>query len=448
MPAPNEISAVNAVKQIGEGRLSSVELVTACLARIETTDGEVNAWTHLNKEAALARAEELDTIRKAGRPVGALHGVPVGIKDIIDQKDIPTECGSPIFKGDIAKANATLVNRLIEEGAIILGKTVTTEMAFMNPSDTHNPHNVSHTPGGSSSGSAAAVAAFQVPLSIGTQTNGSVIRPASYCGVFGLKPSSGVISRTGILQTSKTLDQVGVFARSLEDCALLCDVLSGYDPLDDGSTSHPKPKFQHGYHQQVPVEPALVYFELPYADRVSKDATEGIEEFLTFFEGCVEKIPAPTAFQDVIAAHRKIHLYEYNQHLGSKIDKNEELISDVLKPLIGEAKKISPSEYEDALTLREGAIKYFATFFNDFDAIIAPSALGEAPKLEEGTGDPIASTIWTAAGLPCLSMPFLVGENNLPIGVQLIGSHQGDDRLMRTANWMLNELDSNEGETV
>ena len=189
------LSAVEAARRIDEGRLSSLDLVKSCLARIEETDGQLKAWVHLDPERALKQAEEMDLIRQTGRPTGALHGVPVGLKDIVDTVDYPTERGTPVFAGRQPSQDAALVDRLREAGAVILGKTATTEFAFVHPAETRNPHNVNHSPGGSSSGSAAAVAAFHVPLAVGTQTNGSVIRPASYCGIYGFKPTRGVISR-------------------------------------------------------------------------------------------------------------------------------------------------------------------------------------------------------------------------------------------------------------
>lgn len=444
---PCSLTASEAVKKIREGSLSSVELVQSCLDRIEETDKDVKAWVHLDAEYALKQATDLDVIRKSGKPIGALHGVPVGLKDIIDTKHGPTQYGSPIFKGRQAKADAAIVEKLIDAGAVIMGKTVTTEMAFMNPSVTRNPNNMEHTPGGSSSGSAAAVAAFHVPLAIGSQTNGSVIRPASYCGIFGLKPSSGMVSRRGMLQTSKTLDQVGVFARTLEDSALLSDVIGGYDPQDAGSYARPRPQLLDGAKQEVPVNPDFAYFDLPFKDDISTDVQEGIDSILEHFEGRVERVSTPPAFSGLIGAQRHIHLYEYCEHLKEPLTNHWDKVSDVLKPLIEEGRKISKAQYEEALDLRKASFVFFNEFFNDYDAIIAPSALSEAPKFDVGTGNPVPCTIWTTAGLPCLSLPILVGENNLPVGLQLIGSYEGDDRLMRTASWVIKSLEASEETT-
>ncbi|MDA8742438.1 amidase, partial [bacterium] len=226
--APYTLTATEAVQAIASGRLSSVDLVKSCLEQIADTDASIKAWAHLDPESALAQAAECDRIRKAGLGTGPLHGLPVGLKDVIDTRDMPTQRGTDIFKDRQPDKDARLVERLRESGAVIMGKTVTTELAFVHANDTRNPHNPEYSPGGSSSGSAAAVAACHVPLAVGTQTNGSVIRPASFCGTFGFKPTRGVISRAGVLKTSDSLDQVGCFGRSLEDVALLTDALAGY----------------------------------------------------------------------------------------------------------------------------------------------------------------------------------------------------------------------------
>jgi len=440
---PNSLTATAAAAKIREGRLTSVELVKACLARIEATDGQLKAWTFLDKEGALARAGEMDELRRAGKALGPLHGIPVGLKDIIDTRDMPTENGSPIFAGRQPDADAGVTERLLEAGAVVLGKTTTTELAFMHPSKTRNPHNHEYSPGGSSSGSAAAVAGFQVPLTIGTQTNGSVIRPASFCGTYAVKPSRGMISRRGILQTSASLDQPGVFARSLEDAALLVDAISSYDPQDKLSPARPRPKLLDGARQDIPVDPDIAWFDLPYADQISGDMSEGMNEVLnglTETGATIDRMASPPAFSGLAAMHRIIHLYEFNQHLGKALSDDWEKVSDTLKPLMEEARKITSTQYEDAQGMMGNAQEFFATFFNDYDAVLTPAALGEAPKFGSGTGDPICSTIWTLCGLPCVTLPMLVGGNGLPMGVQLVGPLERDDRLMRLAAWVLKKL--------
>ena len=439
---PNSLNAVDAIRKIREGTLTSVDLVKACLARIEQTDNQVKAWVHLDPEYALAQASELDAIRQSGKPLGSLHGVPVGLKDIIDTRDYPAEHGSPIHAGRKPETDAAIVERLREAGAVILGKTATAEFAFVHPPETRNPHNPDHSPAGSSSGSAAAVAAFHVPLAIGTQTNGSVIRPASFCGTYGFKPTRGIISRRGLLQTSKSLDQVGSFARALEDVALLVDVIAGYDPTDPLCYSRPRPNMLEGSKSEAPVEPALAWFDMPFNDRLDTDAREGIEELLGALGAKVERLQAPETLSGLVAVHNTIHEYEICQHLEAEFRDHWDQISPALQAVITAAQKITQAQYEDALEVKASANSFFADFFNDYDAVIAPSAAGEAIKFGGGTGDPIFCTVWTLGGLPSLSMPLLVGENGLPIGVQLIGAAEEDDRLLRTANWLLKELNT------
>ena len=297
-----------------------------------------------------------------------------------------------------------------------------------------------HSPGGSSSGSAAAVAAFQVPLTIGTQTNGSVIRPASFCGTYGFKPTRGVISRRGLLQTSKSLDQAGVFGRTLEDIALLTDVIKGYDQADILSYARPRPQMLEGCRAEAPVEPEFVWLELPFDDRLGSDAREGLAEVIASLDGRVEKVSAPKAFGGFVEAQRIIHEFEICQHLKDIFSNHWQEISPALQQIVEHGRTISEAQYEEAQQFMVSANEYFDVFFNDFDAIITASAPGEAPKFGDGTGDPVFSTIWTLCGLPCVSLPLLIGENGLPIGVQLVARAEQDDRLLRTSNWMQNKL--------
>ena len=430
------LTASEALAAIASGRLSSVELVKSCLARIAETDGAINAWAFMDEGAALAQAAECDRIRIAGLATGPLHGIPVALKDIIDTAKMPTQRGSVIFEGRQTDHVARLVELLREAGAVIMGKTVTTELAFVHANETRNPHNPDHTPGGSSSGSAAAVAAMHVPLAIGTQTNGSVIRPASFCGVFGFKPTRGVISRDGILQTSVSLDQVGCFGRSLADVALLTDAIGGYDQRDAVSFARPRPNMSAGAGANAPVTPALAWFDLPFNDRLSDDALDGIDAVIEILGPSVERMAAADTLSDLVAVQATIHEYEIAQHQAEVFETHWDQISDTLRPVITRARTITKTQYDDALAVKTSAEGFFKAFFMDYDAIIAPSAAGEAPTFGNGTGDPIFCTLWTLAGLPCISLPILVGKTGLPIGVQLIGPAEKDDRLLRTARWL------------
>ncbi|WP_170517155.1 amidase [Ruegeria atlantica] len=434
-------SAVQSAEAIRTGRISSEALVEACLARIEETDDKVRAWAYLDAGVALDQARELDRIRKAGRAIGALHGVPVGLKDIVDSKDMPTQRGSVIFSGRQPETDARLVEHLREAGAVIMGKTKTTEFAFMNPADTTNPLDHSRTPGGSSSGSAAAVTARHVPLAIGTQTGGSVIRPASYCGVYGFKPSRGTISRSGVFRTSVSLDHVGGFANSLEDIALLTDVLSSYDQADPASFARPRANMLKGVRAEVPVEPNIAWLDFPFNDRLDVDTVEGLNAVVEGLGGRVERFSASPQLADLINVHKTIYDYEIRENMVEISEAHWPELSLEMQSAIARGTEISLSQYEDALAVMISAQSFFAEYFTEFDAILAPAATGEAVPLTAGhTGDSVFCLTWTLAGLPCLTLPLLVGQNDLPIGVQLIGAVEEDDRLLRTASWVQRTL--------
>ena len=321
--------------------------------------------------------------------------------------------------------------------------------AFMDPAATRNPHNLEYSPGGSSSGSAAAVAAGHIPVAIGTQTNGSVIRPASFCGVYGFKPSAGMIPRTGVLRTSETLDQVGVFARYYEDVALVGDVISEFDPVDPSSFCRPRPRLLNGVCSEPPVAPNFVWFEMPYFDKLSDDSREGMMAVLDALGGQVERLDAGEPFTGLVESQNIIHYYEIARNLVKIRENHNDTLSPQVSKLLAHGATISDQAYQEAIELRNGAISYFGSFFNDFDAIITPSAPGEAPLFSAGnTGNPIFSTVWTLCGLPCLNMPVLMSENDMPIGVQLVGGPEEDDRLLRTGSWMLTTLNAAEADAA
>lgn len=437
---PHTLTATEAAAFVASGQLKSVQLVKSCLDRIAETDKDIRAWAHLDPDAAMAQAAECDRQKQKGMPTGPLHGIPVGLKDIIDTRDMPTQRGTPIFAGRQPDADARVVEMLREAGAVIMGKTVTTELAFVHANETRNPHNINHSPGGSSSGSAAAVAAAHVPLAIGTQTNGSVIRPASFCGIFGFKPTRGSISRSGVLQTSVSLDQLGTFGRSLADAALLADVISGYDQRDSESFVHARPAMLEGALAEAPVEPDLVWFNLPFHDRLSEAAHDGLSDIMDILGPRLQRMDPADTLAQLVAVQARIHEYEICQHLAETFDAHWDDLSDTLKPVLTRGRQIGRAEYEDALAVKKSAEDFFDDFLSEFDAIVAPSAAGEAPIFGQGTGDPIFCTLWTLAGLPCVTLPLLVGETGLPIGVQVIGPAGKDDRLLRTARWVQNHI--------
>jgi Asp-tRNA(Asn)/Glu-tRNA(Gln) amidotransferase A subunit family amidase len=441
------LSAVDAAEAIRDGRLASEALVTQYLDRIEATEPEIKAWAWIDREHALAQAQKADKIRRSGRASGALQGVPVGLKDIVDTADMPTARGSEVFKDRYSGADARLVERLREAGAVIMGKTKTTELAYMHPTDTTNPHDATRTPGGSSSGSAAAVAARHVPLAVGTQTGGSVIRPASFCGTYGFKPTRGVIARSGVFQTSVSLDQVGAIGNTLEDVALLTDVLGCYDQNDPASFARPRPSMLDGARSSVPVEPDLAWFDLPFYDRLDAETVEGLDQVLDALGPRVERFPTAPQLAGLTDVHKTIYDYEIARNVRPIDKEHPGRFSSETTDAIARGLAISTTQYEDAVAVKTSANAFFESHFNDFDAIIAPSASGEAlPLSAQSTGDAVYCTIWTLAGLPCLTLPLLVGANGLPVGVQLIGGFEEDDRLLRTAHWMQTALAGSDDE--
>jgi len=301
-----KLTANEAAAAIARGAISAEDYTRACLERIEAIDGEIKAFAHLDREHALAQARKLDERRLEGHPLGPLHGIPVAIKDIIDTADYPTELGSPLAAGRRTRHDATVVAKLRAAGAVIIGKTVTTEFAYFHPGPTRNPHDHAHTPGGSSSGSAAAVAAHMVPLALGSQTNGSVIRPAAFCGVFAIKPTHGLVSRAGVLALSRKLDHIGAFARSLDDLALILEVIAGHDPADPDTEPFAAPDFRALAHEPPPLPPRFAFVRTPMWDKADGETKAAFEELASALGGAIEDVDLPQSFAEAWEIHRTI----------------------------------------------------------------------------------------------------------------------------------------------
>jgi Asp-tRNA(Asn)/Glu-tRNA(Gln) amidotransferase A subunit family amidase len=435
------LGALEMRDRLATGALRAVDLVEACLARIEALEPEVGAWSWLDGDHALQQAKQLDQWRQSGKSLGPLHGLPVGLKDIIDTKGIPTENGTPIDAGRVPAEDAWIVARLRAAGAIILGKTVTTECAFMHPGKTRNPHNGLHTPGGSSQGSAAAVAAGMVPLSIGTQTGGSVIRPASFCGIVGLKPSFGLIPRTGILPQSPFLDTVGVFARSVEDCALLAEVLVGHDPLDRATVPTPMPRLLRVAQSKIPVTPVFAFVKPPGWDQADPQMTAAVEELAALLGDQCFEAPLPN-LDDVAAIRQRINFAELAKCYYGLERRGRALMSDKLIAALDEGKSILARDYIAALDWRDVMNAGLDAIFNRCDAILCPAAPGPAPEGLDDTGSAIFNGLWTLSGMPAITLPVFAAENGLPMGVQLVGRRGDDARLLRTARWLAAHLET------
>jgi Asp-tRNA(Asn)/Glu-tRNA(Gln) amidotransferase A subunit family amidase len=435
------LTAIEAAERIAGGEMSAEDYIGACLKRIATIEDKVRAFAHLDPKDALAQARALDEHRRNGQPIGLLHGVPVAIKDIFDTADYKTECGSPLLKGRQPIRDCTAVARLRAAGAVIIGKTVTTEFAYFHPGPTRNPHDLERTPGGSSSGSAAAVAAGMVPLAVGSQTNGSVIRPAAFCGVYGAKPTHGTISRHGALILSKALDHVGVFARSLADAALILEVLAAYDPEDGDTRPVAAPDFLERVAEDPPMPPRLAFVRTPVWDKADADTRAAFENLVKRLGDSATAIDLGQSYAAAWDDQRVIMAAEMAHNLNAIVERGGEASSKTLRDFLAEGCKVTAVRY---LAARAAARRYeagFAEIFKEYDAIITPATTGVAPK-GTATGSPIFCSLWSLTGLPALSLPLLSGEGGLPLGVQLVGERGDDARLLRTANWLVTKLNS------
>jgi Asp-tRNA(Asn)/Glu-tRNA(Gln) amidotransferase A subunit family amidase len=433
----HSLSASEAARLIRDGVITSEQLVEACLARVREVDEQVQAWTFLDPDYALAQARAADQFRLSGQPIGPLHGVPIGVKDIFDTADMPTENGSVLHAGRTPSRDATVVSMLRAAGAVIMGKTVTTEFAYFSPGKTRNPHNPEHTPGGSSSGSAAAVATEMVPLALGSQTNGSTIRPAAFCGVLGFKPTHGLISRHGVLTLSRTLDHVGLFARTVEDIALLAEQLVGYDERDPDTRPRARIPFVEVAAGEPPLPPMFAFVKTPHWERTDEATKEGFAELIEDLDKRVEEVELFPSASDAWEWHRTIMDAEMAANLEREYEKGRDRLSEPLGALLARGREVRAIDYQRAIAqIRPIHESFLELFEQRYDAILTPAAAGGAPKGLASTGDPSFCTLWTLCGMPAVSVPLLQSANGLPIGVQLVGPRDGDARLLRTARWL------------
>ena len=430
------LSATDAARAIRDGAVSSEQLTESCLARVREVDDQVQAWAFLDPEHALNQARARDQARREGRPTGPLHGVPVAIKDIIDTEDMPTEDGSALHAGRTPARDATVVAMLRAAGAVIFGKTVTTELATYAPGKTRNPHNPEHTPGGSSSGSAAAVAVGMVPLALGSQTNGSVIRPASYCGVYGFKPTHGLIPRTGVLRLSRTLDQLGFFARSVEDLALLGEQLVGWDGDDPDTRPRARPPLIETACAEPPLPPQLAFVKGPAWNRAADETRQAFAELVSALGEHVFEVDMAESTAPSLDYHRTIMEAEMAANLDREWEKGSDRMSPSLRAQLERGREITALDYQRARARIPLLNAGFDDIFERCEAIVTPAAAGTAPRGLESTGDPAFCSLWTLCGMPALNLPLMQGGNGLPLGVQLVGPRGGDARLLRPARWL------------
>jgi Asp-tRNA(Asn)/Glu-tRNA(Gln) amidotransferase A subunit family amidase len=421
MPSFETLGAKEAVRLLARGELTAQALVAACLQRIAAEEPQVQAWEWLEPEAAMEQARAADA-----HPRPPLYGLPVGIKDIIDTEDMPTACGSPVHRNRRPTTDAACVAALRAAGAVILGKTVTTEFAVYTPGRTRNPRRMTHTPGGSSSGSAAAVAAWMVPAALGTQTAGSVIRPASFCGVFGFKPTFGRLPMEGVHPLAPSLDTLGIFTRALEDLPLLLGALGV--PIDEAQRAQP-------------LRVGLWRTELwGLATAAAQRCVEGAARALASAGARVQDVELSVEGWSLAEAQATIMAVEAASSLAHLRASQPEALSARLRLLLDEGASTPPARYRAALAAAETGRRKAKEVFREVDVLLTPSAMGEAPEGLGATGDPAFNRIPTLLGLPCLNVPGAAGPEGLPIGLQLVGHDGGDSDLLNAAVWVSSHL--------
>ena len=413
------LTATQAAAGLERGEMSCEALVRACLDRIEAREPTIHAWVVVDRPNALARARELDRMPRRS----ALHGIPIAVKDIIATHDLSTRYGSPIYANHVAPADAACVTLLKRAGAIIAGKTVTTELAYFHPGPTVNPRNFAHTPGGSSSGSAAAVADCMVAIGLGTQTAGSVTRPASFCGVVGFKPTFGRINMTGVKPFAPSLDTLGWMARSVEDIELMRSALVGvaYQPLPQ-----PQRRMRIGV------------YRTGEWDSAEPESQRAVENAAAMLRTCadVSDIGIRESMTGLVDVQKTVMAYEAAQSLAYEHDVHRNALSESLRALIERGTGISYDDYVAALHRAAMARHDLRSLLDDVDVLLTPSAIGEAPAGLDSTGDPLFSRVWTLLGVPSVTIPTHQGPKGLPVGVQLIGAWDDDRRLLAIAAWI------------
>jgi Asp-tRNA(Asn)/Glu-tRNA(Gln) amidotransferase A subunit family amidase len=429
-------TAVEAAEAVRMGRLSSETLVRACLDRIAAREATVQAWTYLDPEHALGQARAADRARQEGRDLGPLHGMPVGVKDVFDTADMPTEYGTVLHAGRQPVEDAFTVALLRRAGAVILGKTVCTELGLVAPGKTRNPHDPTRTPGGSSSGSAAAVADGMVPLAVGSQNNGSVIRPASYCGVYGFKPTAGRLSRTGVLVQSPSLDQLGVFAATLADTALLAETLMAFDPRDPAMRPVARPALSAALRDGFPRRPRIAVVQSPVWEQASPACREALGALAKSLGDAATAVELPDEFTQAHAVHKTIMEPELAQHYAGEYARGKEHLSPTLCEIIQRGQQGRTVDYNRAQAQAAALARSLDAFFTHWDAILTPATMDAAPEGLASTGSPIFCTIWTLCGAPAISLPILRGAAGLPLGAQLVAARGCDAKLLQVARWI------------
>jgi amidase len=417
---PASLTATEAAALIAAGRLSSAELVQACLDRIALREPVLRAWSYLDPEQAIQQARARDAVS----PTGPLHGIPIAVKDVIDAADMPTGMGSTIYDSYRPRADAACVAALRAAGAVILGKTVTAEFAGVSPGATTHPLAPDHTPGGSSSGSAAAVADYMVPGAFGTQTGGSILRPAAFCGIVGFKPSFGTVSRAGLKLAAESLDTIGLMARDIDDVALFWNALVGREPGSLRSRDTP---------------PRLLLFRSHHWGQATADAVAALGSAVSDLQArgaAIEELPVPSGFAELSEARVIINGYERARALAWESSHHADQISPAMSRTIADGWSFSYEHYIGATRVAERWRLWLASASDGCDGILTPATNGEAPKGLGSTGDASFQEIWSLLRVPTITLPWTAGRSGLPVGVQFVGRHLADEALLRLAKWV------------
>ncbi len=422
---PSKLTASEASRAIASGKLTSEALLISCLERIQEQEGQVKAFAHLAEGPALKVARALDQMPSKG----PLHGIPFAAKDIIDSHDMPTSYGSAIYTGAQPFADASCIALARRSGGILLGKTVTTEFANLTPNETRNPVDINRTPGGSSSGSAAAVAAGMVPVAFGTQTTQSTIRPSAFCGTHGYNPTTGDFRMSGIREAAGTFDRLGLITRSMEDIRLFRDILLLRPPsVFEIASKAPRIGFCRSH----------LWNEV---DNFYKSEIEAAVERLKLAGASVKEVDLPVEFLELPDAHRWVSSFEFARNFAFEIDLHWEKISQRLRDgRITDGLNCSPERYFEALMTMRAAMENLPKIFDGIDVIITASTLGPAPIGIDATGSAAIGSIWTPLHLPCVTLPVFKTPEGLPLGLQVLGPLHDDDKLLANAAWIERSL--------
>ena len=433
---PFKLTLSEASRLIHQNKLSPSELLTSLLHRIDALEPELKAWVNIDREGAIAAAERCSKEVAEGRLRGPLHGLPLGVKDIYYTKGMTTAAGSTILADFVPSYDATTVIKLKEAGAIILGKTETTEFACFDPAPTRNPWNTGHTPGGSSSGSAAAVSSGMCPGALGSQTGGSTIRPAAYCATIGLKPTYGRISRYGVFPVSWCLDHVGIFTRSVEDAAVLLEVLAGHDPKDLTSSTLPVPSYRKALDGSSPPRLGLLkeFFFVNANEAVKKNIEETTERLSNAGAEVVE-VQLPASFKAVHAAHSILMMTEAAAVHKKTFQTRMKDYRPNLRGMIASGLLMPAPTYLKAQQIKSQFIREISEVIKGFNGFITPATPAPAPKGLKSTGDPAFNAPWSFSGLPAITVPSGVTKNGLPLGIQLVGHPFAEKELLHIAHW-------------